>query len=287
MDTNGNINRQWLGWILLATVWAQIITRFLQAHSIHTGLSRIETFVLVQVLMLGVFCVLPLVRKRGESLSLHIAVLAMAATCVSAAAIAIGSLVTTTHQAYGTGFIKTHLKGNARVYYATLSETDTPHKVTSTDDPAVDLHRVMVGASRLVLPSHVRAEAVVWNATQAGRISYIANSALLPVIIAIAAVFGFRILQRAIAGDPFTPANARSFTRLGWFLTLALPLQQLFNGVTQKLALSNSYHAIGTMPSSVDWSFSLVSLVPGLVILGIARIWRSGVELRDFDQTAI
>lgn len=212
-------------------------------------------------------------------------IIVAAATALLAGGTAVARLATSTHQAVSVGYVKVQMQDDAANYYLGVPDAKKPRDATSPDDPTI--RRFRGKDPRVVLPVSQQVEAVVWNPTGAGQVLYIINSALPATIAALVALLVLQALRRARSGDPFAPANVRTLSLLGWCLAIGLPLQQLVQAATSIAALGGSYGGPGTMPNGPVASISFASLLPGIAILALARIWRDGARLRDIDLTTV
>jgi hypothetical protein len=139
-----------------------------------------------------------------------------------------------------------------------------------------------------VVPKAASADVVVWNPTLDGKLSYVLDRVLEPALVFWAALLVLHVLRRANAGDPFAPSTVRAMFALGWVLAIGLPATELVHLVSAELALGGSWASIGSaVPTDTMPRFSFAVLLPGLLVLALANVWRYGAQLRETELTTI
>jgi len=112
---------------------------------------------------------------------------------------------------------------------------------------------------------------------------------LLAVPGALALLLGVGLLRAMLrsvrAGEVFTADNARRVSWIGWLLAIMGFLGPLLTNIRTQVILHSAKLtgvALGTADPHGRWSLVL----PGLLVLVLAAVWRHGVELqRDRDLT--
>ncbi|MEU6992663.1 DUF2975 domain-containing protein [Streptomyces sp. NPDC046465] len=95
---------------------------------------------------------------------------------------------------------------------------------------------------------------------------------------ALALLLFSRLLDCVLLRGPFTDAVAQRLTRLGWFVTLGVPLAGLVVGWSHAWLVSSMAPIVGAGPT-VSGSMGLV--LAGLAAVIMGKVMREGVRMRE------
>jgi len=122
---------------------------------------------------------------------------------------------------------------------------------------------------------------IVVEGAQSDRITGAVMIILVIAMASLALVYDFvtrlaQIIDTVGQGDPFTGANAKRLTRMGWtaiaIQALAIP-SELLSGWLQPQLTEHTF--------SVNSNFSFTGIGLALVLFILARIFRKGTEMRE------
>jgi len=104
------------------------------------------------------------------------------------------------------------------------------------------------------------------------------------LLAAIVLVLLFPILRAADRGDPFWDGATRRLTAVGVLLLLGIPAIAILRFVVAELATG----AVSVAPfAEATLTISIGHILPGVLVLVLAGIFRRGVELRDLERHTI
>lgn len=108
---------------------------------------------------------------------------------------------------------------------------------------------------------------------------------LLPILLAIAVLALLAPLLRAAArGRPFGRSVTRRVTIMGWVLLIGLPA---LGAIRFLLAYSISeLHYDGALVREPT-AFTTTSILPGLLVLGLAVVFRRGAEMQELEEHTV
>jgi len=104
------------------------------------------------------------------------------------------------------------------------------------------------------------------------------------LLAAIVLVLLFPILRAADRGDPFWDGATRRLTGVGALLLLGIPAIAILRFVVAELANEGNSLAPLVEPAL---TISVSHILPGVLVLALAGIFRRGVELRDLERHTI
>jgi len=104
------------------------------------------------------------------------------------------------------------------------------------------------------------------------------------LLAAIVLVLLFPILRAADRGDPFWDGATRRLTGVGALLLLGIPAIAILRFVVAELANEGNSLAPLVEPAL---TISVSHILPGVLVLVLAGIFRRGVELRDLERHTI
>jgi len=108
---------------------------------------------------------------------------------------------------------------------------------------------------------------------------------LAPWIVAwLGLVLVVPILRAAGRGDPFRADAARRLTLLGSVLVIGVPADALLRFLVSEIASTGTFASPGVEP---EVTFSAGQLLPGVLVLCLAGIFRSGGELRELERSTV
>jgi hypothetical protein len=92
------------------------------------------------------------------------------------------------------------------------------------------------------------------------------------------------ILRAVERGDPFRAGAAERLAWIGTLLLVGIPAIALLRYVVAEAASTGTFAEPVAEPTV---TLSLVQVLPGVLVLALARIFRSGVELRDLERHTV
>jgi len=108
---------------------------------------------------------------------------------------------------------------------------------------------------------------------------------LLPILLAIAVLALLAPLLRAAArGRPFGRSVTRRVTIMGWVLLIGLPA---LGAIRFLLAYSISELYYDGALVREPTAFTTTSILPGLLVLGLAVVFRRGAEMQELEEHTV
>jgi len=104
------------------------------------------------------------------------------------------------------------------------------------------------------------------------------------LLAAIVLVLLVPILRAAERGDPFWEGAARRLTGIGTLLLLGIPAVAIFRYAVAEMATEGTSIAPLAEPTL---TISIGHILPGVLVLVLAGVFRRGVELRELERQTI
>ena len=212
---------------------------------------------------------LPLAQRRPERLALVVAVVVVAA----------GALTAAVHVIDGIGDSRADYGG--KLDAGEILRTFHPTGPSGVGDPRPGTERMgfvyLTGAhGEMTRPHAGGGDLALWSLQE------LAPWLLAAVVLALL----FPILRAADRGDPFwSDATVRRLNLVGSLLLLGIPGIALLRYLTaEAIAGGGPFAAPNADP---ELSLSLAQILPGVLVLTLARIFRRGVELRDLERHTV
>lgn len=165
-------------------------------------------------------------------------------------------------------------------YHGTVDPADLyPARSTGSSN---ERHAIRHGAA---YPSGVtEATESVPNAGGGQTALYVAQE-LLPVLLAIGVLALLAPLLRAARrGRPFGPALTRRVIVMGWLLLVGV---SAIGAVRFLLAYSISHLQFEGALVGEPTAFTTTSILPGLLVLGLAVVFRRGAEMQELEEHTV
>jgi Protein of unknown function (DUF2975) len=226
------------------------------------GLSLLTPLVLIAVA--AAFVLLRVTRWRPERAALLLAAVAVA-TGATAAGVRVANGIADSHVDY-------HGKLNAQE----IRRTFAPTGPAGLDDPLPRFKRMGYGyiSSAQGVMSVPRADGralVLWS------IQVLAPWLLAAIVLTLLAP----VLRAAERGDPFWNGAARRLTWIGSLLLIGIPGIALLGYVAAETASAGTFAGPTAEPTL---TLSVTQILPGVLVLVLAGIFRRGVELRELER---
>lgn len=219
---------------------------------------------LVPAVLVGGLLLAPLARWRPERITLVVGMLAVA---VGLAASAVRVADAVSHRQ-----VEFHGKLDIAEIRRTFSPPDPNDPRPSHESLG---HGYLTSAEGEMRTARINASRLaLWSAGE-----------LAPWILA-ALVLGLLIpvLRASERGDPFGTGAVRRLGGLGALLLVAIPGIAILRFIAAEAASAGNFASPGASPAL---SLSVLHVLPGLLVLVLARVLRQGAELRDFERHAI
>ncbi|MFD4629230.1 DUF2975 domain-containing protein [Streptomyces sp. NPDC058284] len=98
------------------------------------------------------------------------------------------------------------------------------------------------------------------------------------LFLALALLLFSRLLGAVVRQGPFTDAVAQQLTRLGWFVTVGLPVASLVVGWSHSWLIGSMAPNAGSGP---EFAGSLMPVLAGLAAVIMGKVMREGVRMRE------
>jgi hypothetical protein len=233
--------------------------------SLTAGGSLLVALVLVAVAV-G-FALVPLARWRPERVALVLAL----------AAVAGGTAAASVRVADGIADSRVELRGKLDV--DEVLSTFHPAGRSGLGDPMPQIRRLgygymSSGQAVVTVPRPSSSVLALWSIQE-----------LMPwLLAAIVLALLIPILRAAERGDPFWEGATRRLATIGVLLLVGIPAIAVLQYVAAEAASEGSFVAPMVEPTL---SLSLLDVLPGMLTLALAGVFRRGVELRDLDRHTI
>lgn len=229
------------------------------------GLSLLIPLVLIAVAVAVVL--LRAARWRPER-----AALLLAAVAVATGAIAAGVRV-------ADGIAGSRVDYHGKLDVQEIRRTFAPTGPAGLDDPLPQIKRMGYGyiSSAQGVMSVPRADGrvlVLWS------IQMLAPWLLAAIVLALL----IPVLRAAERGDPFWYGAARRLTWIGSLLLIGIPGIALLGYVAAEVASGGASAAPTAEPTL---TLSVSQILPGVLVLVLAGIFRRGVELRELERHTV
>jgi len=210
---------------------------------------------------------LRIARWRPERIALSLAV----------AVVVIGSVATAADVV--DGIDKSRVQYHGTLDAGEVLSSFQPTRSAGLGDPATRFERtgnayLSSADGEMTVPRPSATVLVLWAITQ-----------LAPwMLAAIVLVLLLPILRAAQRGDPFWEGATRRLTGVGALLLIGIPALAIFRFVVAELATEGNSVAPLVEP---ELTISIPDILPGIVVLVLAGVFRRGVELRELERHTI
>jgi hypothetical protein len=201
-----------------------------------------------------------------------------AALVLATVVVATGAIAATVRVAEGVADARVEYQGELDV--GEIRRTFHPTGPVGLGDPVPHLRRIrqgyiVEGEAVMTVPEADGTTVALWA------IQELAPWLLAAVVLALLAP----LLRAARRGDPFSESGPRRLAAIGLLLLVGIPGIAIVRYAAAQYASAASTFAAPTAEPTL--TLSALQILPGLLVLVLAGVFRTGVELRDFERHAI